>query len=67
MAGGNTVVVKPSRNTPNVTKVIKKIFDIFDDSYVYVVRSEEEIAVLLDQRFDFIFFKFHIGIDDMLL
>jgi len=56
MAGGNTVVVKPSRNTPNVTKVIKKIFDIFDDSYVYVVRKEEEINVLLDQRFDFIFY-----------
>ena len=28
IAGGNTVVVKPSRNTPNVTNVIKKIFDI---------------------------------------
>ncbi len=56
IAGGNTVVIKPSRNTPNVTKVIKKIFDIFDDSYVYVVTKDSQIETLLDQRFDFIFY-----------
>ena len=56
MAGGNTVVIKPSRNTPNVTKVLKKIFDIFDDNYVYVVTREEEISSLFDQKFDFIFY-----------
>ena len=56
MAGGNTVVVKPSRNTPNVTQVIKKIFDIFDDNYVYVVTKEEEINLLFDEKFDFIFY-----------
>ena len=56
MAGGNTVVVKPSRNTPNITKVIKKIFDIFDDSYVYIVTKEEEINALFDEKFDFIFY-----------
>lgn len=56
MAGGNTVVIKPSRNTPNVTKVIKKIFDVFDDSYAYVVTKESEIETLLDEKFDFIFY-----------
>ncbi|MBQ9792969.1 MAG: aldehyde dehydrogenase family protein [Clostridia bacterium] len=56
MAAGNTVVIKPSRNTPNVTKVIKKIFDVFDDSYAYVVTKENEIENLLDERFDFIFY-----------
>lgn len=56
MAGGNTVVIKPSRNTPNITQVIKKMFDIFDDSYVYVVTKEEEINALFDENFDFIFY-----------
>ena len=56
MAGGNTVVIKPSRNTPNITKVIKKIFDVFDDNYVYVVTKEEEINALFDEKFDLIFY-----------
>lgn len=56
IAGGNTVVVKPSRNTPNITNVIKKIFDIFDDEFVYVVTDEEEINSLFDEQFDFIFY-----------
>jgi len=56
IAGGNTVVIKPSRNTPNVTKVIKKILDIFDDNYIYVVTKEEEIENLFEEKFDFIFY-----------
>lgn len=56
MAGGNTVMVKPSRNTPNITKVIKKIFDVFDDNYVYVITKEEEINELFDEKFDLIFY-----------
>lgn len=56
IAGGNTVVVKPSRNTPSITDVIKKIFDIFDDEFVYVVKKEEEINSLFDEKFDFIFY-----------
>lgn len=56
IAGGNTVIVKPSRNTPNITKVIKKIFDVFDDNYVYVVTKEEEINALFDEKFDLIFY-----------
>lgn len=56
IAGGNTVVVKPSRNTPNVTKVIKDILEIFPDEYVYVVDKDEEIEELFDNRFDFIFY-----------
>ncbi len=56
IAGGNTVVVKPSRSTPNVTEIIKKIFNIFDDDYVYIVTKDEEIEQLFDQPFDFIFY-----------
>jgi aldehyde dehydrogenase (NAD+) len=56
IAGGNTLVVKPSRSTPNVTNVIKKMLSIFDEEYVYVVTKEDEIAELFDSRFDFIFY-----------
>ncbi len=56
IAGGNTLVVKPSRSTPNVTNVIKKMLSIFDDEYVYVVTKEDEIAGLFDANFDFIFY-----------
>ena len=56
IAGGNTVVVKPSRNTPNVTKVIKEILSIFPEEYVYVVTDAEKIDQLFDQKFDFVFY-----------
>ena len=56
ISGGNTVVVKPSRNTPNVTRVIKEILSIFPENYVYVVTEDEKIEGLFDQKFDFIFY-----------
>lgn len=56
IAGGNTVVIKPSRNAPNITKVIKKMLSIFDEDYVYVVTKEDEIESIFDTKFDFIFY-----------
>ncbi|NCB48172.1 MAG: aldehyde dehydrogenase family protein [Clostridia bacterium] len=56
IAGGNTLVVKPSRSTPNVTNVIKKMLSIYDEEYVHVVTKEDEINQLFDSRFDFIFY-----------
>lgn len=56
ISGGNTVIVKPSRNTPNVTRVIKDILSIFPENYVYVVTANDEIDDLFDQNFDFIFY-----------
>lgn len=56
IAGGNTLIVKPSRSTPNVTNVIKKMLSIFDDEYVYVVTKEDEISQIFDTKFDFIFY-----------
>ncbi len=56
IAGGNTVIVKPSRSTPNITNVIKKMLSIFDEDYVYVVTKEEEIESIFDTKFDFIFY-----------
>lgn len=56
IAGGNTIVLKPSRNTPNVTKVIEKILNVFDNEYIFVVTKDEDIKELFTSKFDFIFY-----------
>jgi aldehyde dehydrogenase (NAD+) len=56
IAGGNTIVLKPSRNTPNVTKVIEKILNVFDSEYIFVVTKDEDIAELFSSKFDLIFY-----------
>lgn len=56
IAGGNTVVIKPSRSTPHVTEVIKKIISVFDESYITVVTKEEDINAIFSTKFDFIFY-----------
>lgn len=56
IAGGNVVVLKPSRSTPNVSKVIKKMLSIFDSNYVYVLSKDDDIESLFDTKFDFIFY-----------
>lgn len=57
IAAGNTVVVKPSSYSPNVSHVIKKILSVFDQNYVAVVEGgREQNAQLFEQKFDFIFF-----------
>ncbi len=57
IAAGNTVVVKPSSYSPNVSVVIKKILSVFDDEFVAVVEGgREQNAQLFDCKFDFIFF-----------
>lgn len=57
LAGGNTVVLKPSNYCPQVSNVIKNILSVFDEKYVSVVLGgREQNAKLFDQKFDFIFF-----------
>ena len=56
IAGGNTVVIKPSRSTPNVTQVIKKIISVFDEEYICVITKEEDINEIFNTKFDFIFY-----------
>lgn len=57
IAGGNTAVVKPSINVPNVSKTIKKILSVFDDEYITtIVVGREQTQGLFDQKFDFVFF-----------
>ena len=57
IAGGNTVVLKPSNYCPEVSNTIKKILSVFDENYVKVVLGgREQNSKLFDQKFDFIFF-----------
>lgn len=61
IAGGNTCVVKSSKSTPNVSKIINKILSAFnsvatDGAYVYHVPIDTEYDEVLNQDYDFIFF-----------
>lgn len=58
IAAGNKVVVKPSEMAPATSAVIKKILtEVFLETEVVVVEGGlEETQVLLQQKFDYIFF-----------
>jgi len=57
IAAGNTVVLKPSSSTPNVSSTIKKILSVFDEKYIAVITgSREESSGLFSERFDLAFF-----------
>ncbi len=54
MAGGNTLIIKPSSKTPRVSEVIAKIMSVFDTEYAYVNCNRDE--GLFDLKFDFMFY-----------
>lgn len=57
IGAGNTVVLKPSSSTPNVSATIKKILSVFDEKYISVITgSREETKGLFDEHYDFAFF-----------
>lgn len=57
IACGNTVILKPSEVSYNVSVVIEKMFEDFDERIIKVINGDKEIAEeLLDQRFDLIFY-----------
>jgi len=58
LAGGNTVVLKPSELTANTSKVIKEIInEVFVEEYVAVIEGGAKVSQeLLRQRWDYIFF-----------
>lgn len=57
IAAGNTIVLKPSNYSYNVSLVIKDILKDFNEDYIYVVLGGRDVNTdLLDNRFDFIFF-----------
>lgn len=58
ITAGNSVVIKPSEISPNVSNVIKKLVDMtFERGFVDVVLGGiEECSFLLEQDFDYIFY-----------
>ena len=58
IAAGNSVIVKPSEISPNVSDVIAKLISkTFDKGHVDTVLGRvEECTFLLDQDFDYIFY-----------
>lgn len=69
IAGGNTAVLKPSEFTPNVECVIKKIINkAFKEEYVTVVTGDYKVnSVLLDMKFDYIFFTGSVGVGKIVM
>ena len=58
IAGGNTVILKPSEMTPNTSKLMAKIVtDLFDENEIALVEGEVETSkALLKLPFNHIFF-----------
>ena len=57
IASGNTVILKPSAYSKNVSEVIFKIFENFDKKHIAIVLgSRNENEYLLNEKYDYIFF-----------
>ena len=58
IAAGNTAIVKPSAYSPATSEIVKALVkDCFPEDFVTVVTGgRQENSVLLDQKFDLIFF-----------
>ncbi len=58
IAGGNTVILKPSNKSVHVSKVLTELIEQnFKEEYIAVVNGgREENTELLNQKFDYIFF-----------
>jgi aldehyde dehydrogenase (NAD+) len=58
IAAGNTVMIKPSEFTPNVSNIIEKIIkETFDENYIKVIQGGIEVnQALLELPFNHIFF-----------
>lgn len=57
LACGNTVILKPSESTPQVSKVIEKVFAPFDKRLICVMNGDHNLSNdLLKLDFDYVFF-----------
>ncbi|MBR5174589.1 MAG: aldehyde dehydrogenase family protein [Bacteroidales bacterium] len=57
LSAGNTVVVKPSRQTPNVSRVLAEMLkEVFDPEVVEVIPDNVSNEEMLSRRYDYIFF-----------
>lgn len=57
IASGNCAMIKCSRTSSNVAKLIKKIIDKnFERNYIYCIDIDEKYENVLNQKYDYIFF-----------
>lgn len=65
ISAGNSVVIKPSKYSPNTNIVLKKIikecFSIEQVDIIYEDGGREAIKEILEQKFDYIFFTGSVG------
>lgn len=67
IAAGNTAVIKPSSSSIHTSKVLEKLInDNFPSSYIYVVTGEEG-KLLLDEKFDYIFYTGSVPVGKMVM
>ncbi|MBM7702189.1 aldehyde dehydrogenase [Metabacillus iocasae] len=69
LAAGNTVVLKPSELTPNVSRLLEKMLaKAFDPSLITVVEGSVETSeILLKQKFDYIFFTGSVNVGKIVM
>ncbi|MED0824134.1 aldehyde dehydrogenase [Bacillus pacificus] len=69
LAAGNTIVLKPSELTPNVSKVITRMLEeLFQEELVAVVEGGvEESTALLKEPFDYIFFTGSVSVGKVVM
>lgn len=69
IAAGNTVVLKPSELTTNVSKVLAKILtELFPSEFVAVMEGGAEVSTaLLKEPFDYIFFTGSVGVGKIVM
>ena len=69
IAAGNCCIVKPSAYAPAVSKILGKIIEeTFDSEYIALVQGgREENNILLDQRFDYIFFTGSVAVGKLVM
>lgn len=69
LAAGNTVILKPSELTPNVSKVLTRMLEgLFSEELVAVVEGGvDESTALLKEPFDYIFFTGSVGVGKVVM
>lgn len=69
LVAGNTIVLKPSELTPNVSKVLTRMLgELFQEELVAVVEGGvEESTALLKEPFDYIFFTGSVGVGKVVM
>ncbi|MBR1927093.1 MAG: aldehyde dehydrogenase family protein [Bacteroidales bacterium] len=68
LCAGNTAVVKPSRQTPNVSGILSGMLEeIFDPEVVEVIPDSVSNEEMLSRRYDYIFFTGSPGVGKIVM